>query len=304
AGPAGPRPRFLIQFFKTASCTSGPPHPVASRITEEPSRLRFRKQRAPFPGEEAGSDPSTAAMTGGGPAAASQAYGEAWYWDERYRKEAGPFDWYQKYPALAPLLRLYLAPHQRLLLVGCGNSVFGENMIDDGYQDVVNIDISSVYIPHNLIPCISLDWQDMKMDVKNMSDFESGSFDAVIDKGTLDSLMCGQNSQENATKMLEEVNRILKENGVYMLITYGDPSYRLRLLKDMEKWTVKLHVIERWEKSSNQNKWELTKPLPLEDHSTSLAALLGPKPDVHYIYVCVKGNGGASVDSKAGEAAN
>uniref|UniRef100_A0A804LTQ0 Methyltransferase domain-containing protein n=1 Tax=Zea mays TaxID=4577 RepID=A0A804LTQ0_MAIZE len=208
-------------------------------------------------------------MTGGGPAAASQAYGEAWYWDERYRKEAGPFDWYQKYPALAPLLRLYLAPHQRLLLVGCGNSVF-----------------------------------DMKMDVKNMSDFESGSFDAVIDKGTLDSLMCGQNSQENATKMLEEVNRILKENGVYMLITYGDPSYRLRLLKDMEKWTVKLHVIERWEKSSNQNKWELTKPLPLEDHSTSLAALLGPKPDVHYIYVCVKGNGGASVDSKAGEAAN
>ena len=59
-------------------------------------------------------------MTGG--AAASQAYGEAWYWDERYRKEAGPFDWYQKYPALAPLLRLYLAPHHRLLLVGCGNS--------------------------------------------------------------------------------------------------------------------------------------------------------------------------------------
>lgn len=64
-------------------------------------------------------------MTGGGAAAAaaaSQAYGEAWYWDERYRKEAGPFDWYQKYPALAPLLRLYLAPHHRLLLVGCGNS--------------------------------------------------------------------------------------------------------------------------------------------------------------------------------------
>ncbi|ONM03098.1 S-adenosyl-L-methionine-dependent methyltransferase superfamily protein [Zea mays] len=280
-------------------------------------------------------------MTGGGPAAASQAYGEAWYWDERYRKEAGPFDWYQKYPALAPLLRLYLAPHQRLLLVGCGNSVFGENMIDDGYQDVVNIDISSVVIEQ-----MKKKYHDkpqlkyMKMDVKNMSDFESGSFDAVIDKGTiiiavldsimdatanicklmpnmslvsnpfllfagtLDSLMCGQNSQENATKMLEEVNRILKENGVYMLITYGDPSYRLRLLKDMEKWTVKLHVIERWEKSSNQNKWELTKPLPLEDHSTSLAALLGPKPDVHYIYVCVKGNGGASVDSKAGEAAN
>jgi hypothetical protein len=49
-----------------------------------------------------------------------------------------------------------------------------------------------------------------------------------------------------------------------------------------------LGFAERWEKSSNQNKWELTKPLPLDDDSTSVVALLGPKPDVHYIYVCVK----------------
>uniref|UniRef100_A0ACD5ZSM8 Uncharacterized protein n=1 Tax=Avena sativa TaxID=4498 RepID=A0ACD5ZSM8_AVESA len=154
-------------------------------------------------------------MTG----AASQAYGEAWYWDERYRKEVGPFDWYQKYPALAPLLRLYARTHQRLLLVGCGNSVFGENMVDDGYQDVVNIDISSVVIEQ-----MKKKYHDkpqlkyIKMDVKNMSDFESGSFDAVIDKGTLDSIMCGQNSQEHATMMLEEVYRILKDNGVYIMV--------------------------------------------------------------------------------------
>ena len=47
-------------------------------------------------------------------------------------------------------------------------------------------------------------------------------------------------------------------------------------------------IAERWEKSPNLNKWELTKPLPLDDDSTSVVALLGPKPDVHYIYVCVK----------------
>ncbi|WVZ92126.1 hypothetical protein U9M48_038213 [Paspalum notatum var. saurae] len=233
-------------------------------------------------------------MTGGAAAAAaSQAYGEAWYWDERYRKEAGPFDWYQKYAALAPLLRLYLAPHHRLLLAGCGNSVFGENMVDDGYQDVVNIDISSVVIEQ-----MKKKYHDkpqlkyMKMDVKNMSDFESGSFDAVIDKGTLDSIMCGQNSQENATKMLEEVNRILKENGVYMLNSCVYNCNYARI------------IAERWEKSPSENKWELTKPLPLDDDNTSLVSLLGPKPDVHYIYVCVKGNGCASTDSKTGEAGN
>ena len=99
-------------------------------------------------------------------------------------------------------------------------------MVDDGYQDVVNIDISSVVIEqmkkkyhdkpqlkciifclqpsvleclysmshmiwYHLFPLIGTD---MKMDVKDMSDFESGSFDAVIDKGTiviavLDSIM-------------------------------------------------------------------------------------------------------------------
>ncbi|KAF0898076.1 hypothetical protein E2562_001743 [Oryza meyeriana var. granulata] len=207
---------------------------------------------------------------GGGGGTAAQAYGEAWYWDERYRKEAGPFDWYQKYLTLAPLLALYVRRHHRLLLVGCGNSVFGENMVDDGYQDIVNIDISSVVIEQ-----MKKKYRDkphlkyMKMDVRKMAEFESGSFDAVIDKGTLDSIMCGQNSQENASKMLEEVNRIVKDRGVYILITYGDPSYRLRLLKDLQLWTVKLHVIDRWERS-REPAWELTKPLPLDGDSTSV----------------------------------
>lgn len=62
----------------------------------------------------------------------AQAYGEAWYWDKRYSQDQDPaaatFDWYQKYPSLAPLFHLYIPPsspshpHLRLLVVGCGNS--------------------------------------------------------------------------------------------------------------------------------------------------------------------------------------
>jgi hypothetical protein len=37
---------------------------------------------------------------------------------------------------------------------------------------------------------IFLQFADTKMDVKNMSDFESGSFDAVIDKGTMPCNTC------------------------------------------------------------------------------------------------------------------
>ncbi|XP_078159106.1 uncharacterized protein LOC144554666 isoform X2 [Carex rostrata] len=174
----------------------------------------------------------------------SHAYGEEWYWDDRYRKEQATFDWYQRYEAVAPLLRLLLRPSHRILLVGCGNSPFGEEMVNDDYEQVVNIDISSVVIramqsKYSHLPHL----QYMKMDVRDMSAFEDNSFDAVIDKGTLDSIMCGNDSQVNATKMLKEVHRVLKERGIYIMITYGDPSYRLGLLTDLNLWNINIHVI-------------------------------------------------------------
>ncbi|GLT91452.1 hypothetical protein SLE2022_093380 [Rubroshorea leprosula] len=120
----------------------------------------------------------------------AQAYGEPQYWDDRYANESAPFDWYQKYPSLAPLTRLYVPHnHQRILVVGCGNS-FSEDMVNDGYEDVVNVDISSV-----VIKAMQNKYQNrsqlkyIEMDVKDMSAFEAGSFDAVIGKGTLDSIL-------------------------------------------------------------------------------------------------------------------
>lgn len=53
---------------------------------------------------------------------ATQAYGETWYWDNRYSNEPGPFDWYQKYQTLAPIINLYVSRNNRILVVGCGNS--------------------------------------------------------------------------------------------------------------------------------------------------------------------------------------
>ncbi|XP_060176259.1 uncharacterized protein LOC132606682 [Lycium barbarum] len=57
-------------------------------------------------------------------------------------------------------------------------------MVDDGYEDVVNVDISSV-----VIKAMQKKYSDrpqlkyMKMDTRDMNCFEGGSFDAVVDKG-------------------------------------------------------------------------------------------------------------------------
>ncbi|EOA31339.1 hypothetical protein CARUB_v10014513mg [Capsella rubella] len=221
----------------------------------------------------------------------TQSYSEKWYWDDRYTNESEPFDWYQKYSSLAPLINLYV-PHrdQRVLVVGCGNSAFSEGMVDDGYEDVVSIDISSVVIDsmikkHSNRPQLKY----LKMDVRDMKAFEDASFDAVIDKGTLDSILCGSNSRQYSRQMLEEVWRVLRDKGVYILITYGAPNYRLQLFKETS-WTTKLHVIDKslTDQPLEIPKWELTKPLPLDDEGSSVESAIGKSPDVHYIYVCIK----------------
>lgn len=223
----------------------------------------------------------------------TQAYGEPSYWDRRYSQEQGPFDWYQKYSSLAPLINLYILRSHRSLVIGCGNSAFSEGMANDGYEDIVNIDISSVVIEamqKKYTNCPQLKY--IKMDVRDMSSFQTGSFDAVIDKGTLDSILCGSNSRQNSNMMLEEVGRVLKDNGIYILITYGAPSYRLDLLRNSCKWTIKLHVIEKIVSGAqlDQHNWNLTNPVPLIKEGNSLEDVVGKNPDVHYIYVCTKDN--------------
>ncbi|KMT18768.1 hypothetical protein BVRB_2g028870 isoform B [Beta vulgaris subsp. vulgaris] len=145
-------------------------------------------------------------------------YGDALYWDARYIQEAASFDWYQRYSALRPFVRKFIPTSSRVLMVGCGNAVMSEDMVKDGYEEIMNVDISTVAIDmmrrkHAHIPQLKY----MQMDVRDMTFFPDNSFGSVIDKGTLDSLMCGTEAPFSASRMLGEINRLLKPGGVYIL---------------------------------------------------------------------------------------
>jgi len=74
-------------------------------------------------------------------------YGDPIYWDERYAKTGdNMFDWLEDYNALKNLLSQYVKPEHKILIVGCGNANFSEDMYDDGFEFLYNIDISSVCI--------------------------------------------------------------------------------------------------------------------------------------------------------------
>ena len=73
-------------------------------------------------------------------------YGKTSYWDERYTKDPEPFDWYQRYSGIQELIAKYIKKDDSILMSGCGNSRLSEDMYEDGFQSIANIDISRVVI--------------------------------------------------------------------------------------------------------------------------------------------------------------
>lgn len=79
---------------------------------------------------------------------------------------------------------------------------------------------------------------DHEMDARDLK-YPEREFDVVIDKGTLDAILCGSESAKNAASMLMEVHRVLKRGGLFFLITYGQPMARLPYLERPKyTWTV------------------------------------------------------------------
>ncbi|XP_050387751.1 uncharacterized protein LOC126804039 [Argentina anserina] len=223
-------------------------------------------------------------------------YGDADYWDARYVQEGDSlFDWYQRYSALRPYIRHFIpSTSSSVLVVGCGNAVMSEDMAKDGYEDIMNIDISSVVIDlmktrNKHIPQLKY----KQMDVRDMSFFPDESFDGIIDKGTLDSLMCGNDAPISATQMLGEVSRLLKPGGAYILITYGDPQVRMpHLSRPVYDWNTVLYIqpkpgFQRPEGCSSSRKSYL-EPVPVTENGSLPAEFALEDPDSHFIYVCKK----------------
>ena len=77
-----------------------------------------------------------------------------------------------------------------MLNVGAGNSRLSEEMYEEGYNTITNIDISNVCVKamKEKYKEKGENFKFLLMDVKAM-DFPEASFDAVVDKATLDSVL-------------------------------------------------------------------------------------------------------------------
>ena len=101
-------------------------------------------------------------------------------------------------------------------------------MFEDGITNITNVDFSPsvVKLMINRYLEMGCNIQYKEMNVVDMGDFKNNQFDVIIDKGTLDSVLCGENSIPLVDKMMKEVYRILDHNGVFLCISYGDEDHR------------------------------------------------------------------------------
>jgi RAT1-interacting protein len=165
-------------------------------------------------------------------------YADAKYWDDRYIESSDPFEWYETWWDVRPVVAEMIKGKKRALNIGCGNSPMATDALSD-FEHIVNIDISSVVIKQMTDTFGSLpNVEFLVMDCMALS-FDADAFDVVLDKGTLDALFCGSNAMSDVSKTLREVHRVLRPGGVFIDVTYGRPPSRLPVFRDGGlSWTV------------------------------------------------------------------
>ena len=152
------------------------------------------------------------------------------YWDKIYNGyfDKKPFDWLEDWQSLKGILEPRINKKDKILNIGCGNACLTEDMYDNGYHNIINMDFSQVVI----------DQMQSKNSSRHKMVYETGDvldmkyadqeFDIVIDKSTLDAISCGgKGSYVNMARALFEVQRVLKTGGICIVISYGEPDSRV-----------------------------------------------------------------------------
>ena len=88
--------------------------------------------------------------------------------------------------------------------------------------------------------------------------YSDNYFDIIIDKSTIDAILCGDNAYLNTTIMLKEGQRVLNEDGgLYIAISYGKPDTRsLHFERSMFSWTLKEFIFYPVSCATNKEKDE------------------------------------------------
>mmetsp|Transcript_9636 Transcript_9636/g.24506 ORF Transcript_9636/g.24506 Transcript_9636/m.24506 type:complete len:212 (+) Transcript_9636:700-1335(+) len=172
-------------------------------------------------------------------------YGSAAYWETRYAKSTEAFDFYVPWAAVAPVVASCLptTTTMEVLIPGIGTSEAGIALSEAGHN-VVAMDSSPTVVAaqrraHAGRPRLRYALGDYrKVDAK------AGSFDVVVDKAVLDTVLCAPENLQAVADCVDEAYRVLGDRGVFVVVSHGKPETRLAYFR-RHAWRVEVRRLPK-----------------------------------------------------------
>lgn len=191
-------------------------------------------------------------------------FGKPAFWQHRYdgiTPDFKPHDWYVSWGTIKERIwattkmveeRKGKGP-MTVLNLGCGNSLVAEALLDDtkspAIEKIISIDFIDSVIKaqqervKNTKYASKLEFR--TMDLLHMEDFAEGSFDLIIDKGTVDSVLTTGTGAVDFADACKQLSRVLKPGGWLVMVSCAIGYAQIKPLQNLTlfKWKV-AHVSE------------------------------------------------------------
>ena len=162
-------------------------------------------------------------------------FGSELAWDDAYRSMTEhDGEWLLPYATVRPWLLARLPVRRCAVLeLGCGTSSMAAELTQEhgAVACVVSIDSSAVAV--NLAQQRFSHLQNLLVRKADARDnrLSSGSFGAVVDKGTLDAICTSEGFDYEAKRVAKECARVLVRGGVWLCVSLMPPSVALPLMQ-------------------------------------------------------------------------
>ena len=125
--------------------------------------------------------------------------------------------------------------HQTVLLLGCGNSRFGESLLEHCVTtSVMQVDVASSVVESMSQRCadqIEKGYMEIiEDDATELSLLDSDSIQTTVDKGLIDALFCADEPHQ-IQNVLESVHRVTKPGGMFCVFSFSRPEFLLPSLQ-------------------------------------------------------------------------
>lgn len=203
---------------------------------------------ADLPEAVASEELDVAGLAGAG--AGNVEFGDPAYWEAYYRAAPSQgeetwdwlVDWAQLKHALEPLAGR--GAESRVLHLASGSSELPEDMYKSGYLRQTCLDISPAVVAHmaarTAAACPSVRW--LVGDVTDLrSVLPDETFDLVVGKSVLDTLVCADQWPLLVAKYLHEVDAVVAAGGVFVSVEFQQPQRMLPWFRHQAfSWSVRL----------------------------------------------------------------